>query len=182
LPGRAADRIPFVGMAAFRENEYQRLDYELLKSGPITSYFDRRVLAEDTRWLREHGYVVDAFDAGTWVGKDQALQELAKALEFPDYFGGNLDALNDCLSTLRIPIDSGRAVVLERFDRLYASERDWAWNLLDIFAVQSRTHLLFGGRLIVRLQSDDPRLSVAPVGANPVTWNRREWMNKNRGL
>jgi hypothetical protein len=54
--------------------------------------------------------------------------------------------------------------------------------LLDIFATQSRAHLLFGRRLFAMVQSDDPRLSIGPVGAAPVTWNRREWLGQVRGV
>jgi hypothetical protein len=73
-------------------------------------------------------------------------------------------------------------VVLERFDQLYSRTPEWAWTFLDIFASQSRRHLLFGERLLVLLQSDDPRLLVRPVGACPVGWNRREWLDSSRGL
>lgn len=169
-------------MAAFSDADVERLDYRLLRDGPISAYFDRRILTEDLRWLREHRYHVDYFDAGSWSSTEVAFDELAARLEFPDYFGRNLDALNDCLSELPVPAESGRVVVLERFDRLYASTTEWAWDLLDIFASQSRGHLLFGERLIVLLQSDDPRLSTRSVGACAVGWNPREWLNSSRGL
>jgi RNAse (barnase) inhibitor barstar len=169
-------------MAAFSDADVGRLDYALLQNGPISGYFDRRILAEDLRWLREHQYQIDTFDSGSWASKEVAFDELAARLEFPDYFGRNLDALNDSLGELPVPMDSGRVVVLERFDQLYARTPEWAWTLLDVFADQSRSHLLFGERLIVLLRSDDPRLSIRPVGDCPVAWNRREWPSSSRGL
>jgi len=169
-------------MAVFRDEDHSRLDYLMLRDGPVRMYFARRILEEDLGWLRAHGYVVDRFDALTWASEEDALGAIARALEFPNYFGGNLDALNDCLGAVDIPTDSGRAVVIERFDGVYAQSPDWWWNLLDVFAVQSRRHLLFGERLLVLLQSDDPRLSIPPVGKSGVGWNRREWSYPSRGL
>ncbi|HET6981835.1 MAG TPA: barstar family protein, partial [Myxococcaceae bacterium] len=167
-PTESPEGIGSDGMAAFSDADTGRLDYQLLRDGPISSYFDRRILAEDLVWLRQQGYAVDILDAGSWSSAEVALDALAATLEFPEYFGRNLDALNDCLSELPIPDESGRVVVLEGFDQLYASKPEWSWNLLDVFAGQSRSHLLFGKRLIVLLRCGDPRLFVQPVGACPV--------------
>ena len=38
------------------------------------------------------------FDVSLWEDRETAYQALADALEFPDWFGRNLDALNDLLS------------------------------------------------------------------------------------
>lgn len=46
----------------------------------------------------------------------------------------------------------------------------------------SRLLLLFGLRLIVLVQSNDPEISFDPVGGRSVMWNGREWFNKSRGL
>ncbi len=39
--------------------------------------------------------------AASWDTPGKAHQALAKALEFPEYYGHNLDALYDCLRDLR---------------------------------------------------------------------------------
>lgn len=46
------------------------------------------------------GFTVAAIDFGGCTGKDDALARFARALRFPDWFGGNWDALQDCLSDL----------------------------------------------------------------------------------
>jgi hypothetical protein len=102
-------------MAAFRDGDSDRLDYLLLRDGPVVKYFDRHVLESDLTWLREHGYVVSRFDAGRWEDHGP-LDEIARELEFPSYFGRNLNALNDCLRDLSIPEEGGRAIVFERYE------------------------------------------------------------------
>ena len=46
------------------------------------------------------GLVAWRIDIGHVHGKQEFLQKLAKALEFPSWFGGNWDALVDCLTDL----------------------------------------------------------------------------------
>ena len=36
--------------------------------------------------------------------------------------------------------------------------------------------------LVCLVQSDDPSLQLAPVGATEAQWNREEWLNRNRGI
>jgi hypothetical protein len=57
-----------------------------------------------------------------------------------------------------------------------------AHGLMDVFAYNSRKALLVGRRMLCLLQTDDARLELEPVGSTPVTWNRREWLWKNRGI
>ncbi len=40
------------------------------------------------------------FEASKMIDKDSALKEIAQKLNFPDYFGNNFDALNDCLTDI----------------------------------------------------------------------------------
>jgi len=66
-------------MACFREGEWERLDFQLLRDGPIVMYFREQVLGEDVSWLRAHGYIVDRFDA-----RSDLLPDLARTLAFPE--------------------------------------------------------------------------------------------------
>jgi RNAse (barnase) inhibitor barstar len=50
--------------------------------------------------------------------KDTLLQDIAKALDFPDWFGGNWDALEDCLSDLSWREAAGHVLVFEGFQSL----------------------------------------------------------------
>jgi hypothetical protein len=74
------------------------------------------------------------------------------------------------------------AFVLNRFDAFAATHPDEAHEMLDIYAVNQRDALIVGDHLICSVQSNDPRLQLAPVGATAPQWNRDEWLDHNRGL
>lgn len=67
------------------------------------------------------------------AGKDKAelLQGIARALRFPDWFGHNWDALNDCLGDLSWNEASGHVVIFEQWEQLGSEVRD---TLIDILA------------------------------------------------
>jgi RNAse (barnase) inhibitor barstar len=162
--------------------DYQRLDWTLLQNGAVTLYLRPEILNEDLEWLRVHQYRIDTFKCSAWNSEKEMHQALASGLDFPGYYGCNLNALNDCLSDIEIPEESGRVLVFQRYDAFAAKVPDVAWAVLDIAEVNSRRFLLFGQRLLVLVQSDDPRISFEPVGGRSATWNLREWLNKSRGL
>jgi len=171
-------------MASFKQDseEWQRLDWRLLQSSPITLYFERSVLEADTTWFGAHGYRVLSLRADEYKSPDELLLELGRLLGFPEYYGRNLDAFNDCLSDVDVPDEGGLVLVLDQFDGFARLNPPVAQALLDICADNSRRFLLTGRRFVVLVQSDDPRISFEPVGASPVMWNPREWLNSKRGL
>jgi hypothetical protein len=176
-------------MAVFTKEEIgETLDWAILRDGGVSLYHKRTYLDEDIAWLTSRRYLIYPIDCASWVSSAAMHDSLKQVLEFPDYYGRNFDALNDCLRDIDVPLDGGAAVLLDRFD-LYAhalgtptSERHDAKVLLGIFARASREALLSGRRFITLVQSDDPRMhfeGLAPVHAQ---WNWREWLMKNRGL
>ncbi|MDB6121068.1 MAG: barnase inhibitor [Pedosphaera sp.] len=169
-------------MAFFTENDFERLDWRLLQNGSITLYWRTEFLEEDLQWLKGRGYRIDAFDCAKWEDETQLHRAFAESLQFPEYYGHNLDALNDCLSDLEIPESSGRVLIFQRFDMVASKMPYVAGAVLNILAGNARGFLLFGRRLIILIQSDDPKISFGPVGAQPVLWNSREWLNKDRSL
>ncbi len=169
-------------MTAFDQGDLDRIDWAMFQNGWITLYWNRDILEEDCTWLTQHRYQVYRLDCANWSSAAEALRDLGSALHFPDYYGQNLDAFNDCLSDLDVAADGGTAIVLLRYDRFAQVDRKTAQAILDIFASNARHFMLFGRRLATLVQSDDPGLAFAPVGSTAVDWNRREWLNKNRGL
>lgn len=124
--------------------------------------------------------------ASAWQTPAAMHEDLARSLDFPGYYGHNLDALNDCLRDIAEDLRgwpasaAGFVLVFIGFDAFAAHHPVDAWHLLDIIAHQARAALLDGRYLFCLLQSDDPGLSVKPIGAMPVMWNEAEWLDANR--
>lgn len=168
-------------MAAFQNNSddiSQRIDWKILQNGWASLYWRPQVLNKDLDWLRKEKFEVIIFDCSNWMQTEKIHKALKKQLHFPDYYGENLDALNDCLSDLQIN-ENGTIIVFEHFQFV---DRSYAHRLLDVFANNSRRHILFGKKLLTLAQVEDPNYQIPPIGACPVLWNNSEWLNKNRGL
>jgi hypothetical protein len=77
--------------------------------------------------------------------KEALLQRIAKALRFPEWFGANWDALEDCLTDLSWLEASGHVLIFEGFtagddlgvltDVLVSSAEFWAARRRPFFAV-----------------------------------------------
>ena len=72
--------------------------------------------------------------------------------------------------------------MFRRYDSFARSQPQLAQTILDSIETSSRRFLLTGRRLLALVQSDDPRIRFERVGAVPVTWNPREWLDSDRGL
>jgi hypothetical protein len=175
-------------MTSSREGNDRRVGAELLRSSAVTLFHRRTLLGQATRSLREAGYHVVEIDVAHCATKKDMHRELAVALDFPDYYGANLDAFNDCLGDVANhaygwPEDvTGLVLVLLGFNHFAGTFPELAHDLLDIFAGVSRTALVNGEQLICLIQSTDARFELAPIGCTPVTWNSAEWSNASRGV
>jgi hypothetical protein len=76
--------------------------------------------------------------------------------------------------------DAGFALVLSGFDSYADAEPRDAEAGADIFAGVARHGLLFGHRMLLLLQVENPSFVMQPVGATPVTWNPWEWLRSTR--
>jgi hypothetical protein len=89
------------------------------------------------------------------------------------------------LDDLVVPDSGGLVIVLNQYDRIYEPVQhgvSYAETVLSIFAKAARHHMLFGRRLLILVQSDDPNIQFGRLGGVAAQWNDREWLNKNRGL
>lgn len=175
-------------VASWDAQDYHSLDYRLVQNTFVRMFWQPSILDETVKWLREHMYAVVSFDASLWTSLDAMFDSIAQGLAFPDYFGRNLDALNDCMRDVArceygwTPDAMGLVIVLRAFDSFVAISPGNAQVMLDIFANQARSAILIGNRIICLVQTNDAGLAFEPVGAMPVVWNPREWLDSKRGF
>lgn len=66
------------------------------------------------------------------AGKGALLERFAAALAFPDWFGANWDALEDCLGDLSWRPDQGRVLLIDGFESLASGAREDFRVLLEL--------------------------------------------------
>ena len=162
--------------------EVERLDWKLLERGAVALYHKSSVLSQDLAWFRQQSYVIHELDALQWASPAEFHADAQRVLRFPSYYAKNLASWIDCLAELPVPDESGMAIVFRRYDAFARSQPQLAQTILDSIETTSRRFLLTGRRLLALVQSDDPRIRFERVGAVPVTWNPREWLDSDRGV
>jgi hypothetical protein len=162
------------------------LAFRLVANTFVTLFWRLALFDETTDWLRTHGYDVVRLNASDWVEEADLRRELAAALEFPSYYGKNLDALNDCMRDVvtfdygTSPEATGLVLAFTGYDRFAAHCPRAAQIVLDVMAGQARSAALIGHRMMCLVQTDDPNIEFDPVGAMPVMWNHGEWLDAKR--
>jgi len=155
-------------MYQFQNNEesWVRLDYKIIQGGnSIKLYCDTKILEGDIAWLTSENYLIKEFDCQNWNDKEILHNNLHAKFDFPNYYGGNFDALQESLNEIDIE-ESGLVVVFRNFDRINTKT---AHTLLDVFATSSRYHLTFGKRLLILLEVNKS-FKTESVGAVEVRW------------
>lgn len=90
---------------------------------------DREALVEAGRLLR---YTVAPIDLRACADLSAVLREIADVLSFPDWFGGNLDALSDCLNDLSWLPSGGYVLLLEHIGDWRERAPDEVDDVIDI--------------------------------------------------
>jgi RNAse (barnase) inhibitor barstar len=155
-------------------------EYRLMLNGSITLFRKQAVLDEAVEWFREHQYLVHTLDAAPWQTDADFHTAVAQGLKFPDYYGRNLAALNDCLSDLDVPANSGVVVVLLHYDVFARHDFELAHLVLDVFARNTWYFLIEGRKLFIFVQSEEPFIQLGPLGCRHADWNPKEWFDKDR--
>jgi hypothetical protein len=164
----------------------QDVAYRLMAFAPVSLFWRRAVLEDTIAWLIDHGYQVVRLDASTWESDKDLHREIARALDFPDYYGENLDALNDCLRDVTEyrygarRDATGLFLVFTGYDVFAARSPRSARIVLDIIVGRSRAAALVGHRMGCLVQSDDPTIRFEDLGAESARWNDAEWADADR--
>lgn len=150
-------------------------------NGSVIKFWRQSVMEKYIENIKKEGFDVYTFDCFNW-DKQTCLKEIGTTLGFPDYYGMNLDAFNDCLSDI-VPDNEGLVLVFKNFDKFNEIYKETAYHVLDIIQDNSWKLLVRNQKkLMAYIHSDDPNLLIEPVGAMTVHWNNEEWSNKSRGL
>jgi RNAse (barnase) inhibitor barstar len=110
--------------------------------------------------LAERGYQIVRIDAAAPKTEHEFFGAIGAALDFPDYFGHNLDALNDCLGDVVRhaygwrPDTAGLVIVFTGYQAAAARWPRTARHTLEIIARQSDLAATSGDRLLCLLQDD----------------------------
>jgi RNAse (barnase) inhibitor barstar len=155
--------------------------FGLLQNGSVSLYWKESVWRHYIEALRTEGFDVYEFNCSNWNTIDDFHANVATILNFPGYYGCNLDAFNDCLSDC-VPKGDGIALAFKQFDSFEERFPKAASAILDIVQLNSWRFLIFRHKLVALVQSDNPRIRFDDIGTMPAIWNPKEWMNKNRGL
>jgi RNAse (barnase) inhibitor barstar len=156
------------------------LETRLLQCGCVALYYNQLLWKQDSAELVSHGWQFQHIYTAQLGNLDEFYDQVASALEFPSYFGRNLNALRDCLRDLVFLKPGCLALGLDCFDVFVRNDRDLAHAVLDVFASMEREFLLNGHRLLLMVQSNDPDLFFPKVGGFDVCWNPEEWLDARR--
>jgi RNAse (barnase) inhibitor barstar len=102
---------------------------------------------------RLHGMQVFDADCMTAVDKHGLLRAIARALKFPDYFGYNWDALEDCLTDLDWLEARGTILLLSRADRAAARAPHALAVALDVLEEAAAYWAAEGRTFVVLVQA-----------------------------
>ncbi len=172
-------------MAFFRRKEKAlaesaRLDWTLMERGAVALYHKPSILSADLAWFRQQKYVVRELEAAAWSTPQAFHADVKRVLGFPSHYAPNLMSWVDCLGELEVPDDGGLVIAFRGYDVFAKAQPQLAQTILDSIESTSRRFLLTGRRLLALVQSNDPRIRFERVGAMPVTWNPREWLDADR--
>lgn len=170
-------------MSAWKWNrsydEDENLDWLIVRNGPIVKYFSSEILEKHINELDKMRYHVIDISVSGWT-KDNAHKKIQEAFNFPEYYGDNLAAFEDCLNDMFNRNNRGLVIVFRHFDSFYSKEQGFSEGILDSIVRMSWGWLLAGQRLITMVQSGNPDFEINKVGGFEPSWNGWEWLNSTR--
>lgn len=158
----------------------EKLWRELLLNGSVKLFFKNSILDNYIDLISKEGFDIYCFDCSQW-NTTNFHKDLASILKFPEYYGKNLDAFNDCLSDMA-PTNEGFVLVFRNYDSFTKKDPEIAFAILDIIQKNSWRFLLKDIKLLAFVQSNDAKIHFPPLGGISADWNNEEWFDEHRGL
>jgi hypothetical protein len=155
--------------------QWQRYDWRLLREGHVFRCATVEDLGTCGAALDKLGYQVHRLDGGDWADERAVHAALAGALDFPEYYGHNLDALNDVLTDVAWfergadPADTGTALLIEGYGRVVDIDIGLAHGVLDCFARAGRLGLLVGHPMLCLVECTSDLGEVGATGVHAIT-------------
>jgi hypothetical protein len=168
-----------------READFNRADWDLLQNGAVNLFWGSQILADAQGELIALEYDITEVSCAPQEVSFEV--QMSRALKWQEAFGyepwtGNLNAFNDGIGCYPFGASARAALVLTGFHHLVAADSNRAHAILDIIESAARNHLLRGKLLIALVQTDDPNYFCEHIGCRCANWNRREWLEADRGL
>lgn len=105
-----------------------KLQRALTRTQPpgIYEFTTRSLVAALQKEAKDDGWRLYYLDGGKVKDKKTFLEKIARAMNFPAYFGKNWDALNDCLTDMEWARGAGYILLFHAPDKLITtSPADW---------------------------------------------------------
>lgn len=103
-------------------------------------------------------YKLFALDGETLNSKDDLLNKISQVMQFPDYFGNNWDALEECLNDLRWLPAAGYAIQFKHADDFVKCCRSDFETFLQIVETVARTWGISDKDFLLIIETHNPFL------------------------
>lgn len=100
-------------------------------------------------------------DVGNCADVGSTLLELGRALKFPDWYGANFDALNDCLTDTDWQPAVGQAIFISGLKLLKKKNPEAFGVLIEVFQAASAVRQSLGSPFWILL--DTPATDISPL-------------------
>jgi len=157
-------------------------EFLLVQNLSVPLFYHWQILRETLADLEKRQYHIVELNCDVPI--ETFHTDVSTALDFPDYYGRNMDALNDCLYDVGSGYygppknATGLVVVLEHVDRC-----SYADSLLNIFCYQSFYAALLGNRMLCLAEVDDDpdfHLTLGQIDLPLGMWNTRQFYDSRR--
>ncbi len=161
------------------DSKKYQITSELLEDSAVKFFYKTEIFQKYIQSILNEGITVFSFDAEKWTSVDIFYSELSGKMNFPHYFGKNLDALNDCLSEM---CGEKFAICILNYEFFWNTYPREAKILLELIQSNCWHSLKIDSVMLALIQVNIPDFIPPKLEIFSAYWNKMEWSNKSRGL